>query len=413
VKLSQSFPAILDRVEERPTVETTKSPSRILAVLSDEGFVANPYPGYGMLTSEAPLFWSTPTDLLVSSHQLCREVLTDAVAFGQHHGPYPSFAKMNPPEHTRLRRLVSRVFTPRAIESYKHRISYFVDQLLDDLVSRGEMNLIADFAQPLPTLVITDMLGVPYEDGVLWEKWANAIHTHATVPMFLGLSRSADLHKVAGAAAEEEREYFREIVARRRLERSDDIISLLVAAEEDGDHLTEDELLYTLVLLLGAGHHTSVNLIGNGMHALLSDPQQVEALRADPTMLDNAIEEMLRIDPPLQAEPRIARADATIGGVSVPEGTTVHCLLAAANRDPAVFDRPNTFDIHRPNAKQHLSFSVGIHHCLGAPLARAEGTIAIGEMLRRMPGLRATGIGQQDGLYRLRGLASLPVAWSA
>jgi cytochrome P450 len=393
---------------------TTANPeAEIRELLSDASFVADPYDAYGTLLERAPLFWSTPGDLLVSPHELCREVLTNAEVFGQRPAAYPNFHSMDPPEHTRLRRLVSRVFTPRAISAYRHRIEHFAGKLLDDLAPRGAMDLIEDFARPLPTLVITEMLGVPYEDGELWEKWANAIHAHTAAPEFLGLSKPAELAVPAAAAAAEESSYFRTLVAKRRKDRSDDIISLLVAEEEDGDRLSEDELLYTLVLLLGAGHHTSVNLIGNGMRALLLDPAQLERVIADPGLIGNAIEEMLRIDPPVQAEPRKVLADTFIGQERVQAGTIVQCLLGAANRDPKVFQAPDKFDVARPNAKQHLSFSVGIHHCLGAPLARAEGQIAIGELLRRLPGLRLSGPPERDDLYRLRGLAKLPVAWTA
>jgi cytochrome P450 len=393
---------------------TTVNPETgILELLSDPSFVADPYGAYRTMLERAPLFWSTSGDLLVSSHELCREVLTNDEIFGQRPAAYPNFHSMDPPEHTRLRRLVSRVFTPRAISAYRHRIEHFTRKLLDDLAPSGAMDLIDDFARPLPTLVITEMLGVPYEDGELWEKWANAVHAHTAFPEFLGLRKQADLAVPAAAAAAEEAGYFRALVAKRRKDRSNDIISLLVSAEEDGDCLTEDELLYTLVLLLGAGHHTSVNLIGNGMRALLADSAQLERVIADSALIDNAIEEMLRIDPPLQAEPRKALVDTFIRDERVPAGTIVHCLIAAANRDPRVFERPDVFDVSRTNVKQHLSFSVGIHHCLGAPLARAEGQVAIRELLRRLPGLRLAGPAERDGLYRLRGLAKLPVAWTA
>lgn len=389
----------------------TAGSDEIRDVLAARDFVENPYPAYERLLKESPIYWSSPTDLLVAEMDTCRRILSDPATFGQKKASYPNFHSMNPPEHTRLRKLVSRVFTPRAIHNYRHRIEFFVDRLLTELQPRGQMELISEFAQPLPTLVITEMLGVPYEDGELWETWANAIHQHTAVPEFLNLQKSAELIETAAKAAKDETEYFRALVAKRRVKRSDDIVSLLVSAEEDGDHLSEEELLYTLVLLLGAGHHTSVNLIGNGMRALMGDPVQYRQLCEDPALIDNAIEEMLRFDPPLQGEPRVALQDAEIEGVKVPEGTVVHCLLAAANRDPSVFENPSNFRIDRDNAKNHIAFSLGIHHCLGAPLARAEGQIAFRELVKRMPSLRAAGDAKSDGLYRLRGLASLPLEW--
>ncbi|MEU8803243.1 cytochrome P450 [Spirillospora sp. NPDC048819] len=381
-------------------------------LISGPEFVEYPYDAYRRLTADAPVYRASDDHLLVCGFKLCQEILTDSATFGQRPAAYPNFHSMDPPEHTRLRRLVSHGFSPRAIRAYQHRIEYFADQLLTGLKPRGRMNLIKDFALPLPTLVITEMLGVPYADGELWEDWANAIHRHTAIPEWVDTPKSRELVTAAAAAATAETEYFRKLVDERRRHRGEDLISVLVAAEEDGDRLSEEELLYTLVLLLGAGHHTSVNLIGNGMRALLAEPAQFALLRARPDLIDNAVEEMLRIDPPLQVEPRKALRDTEIAGEPVPAGTLVHCILAAANRDPAVFDDPDRFDVARPNAKRHLAFSMGIHHCLGAPLARAEGRTAVRELLSRLDGLRLDGDSDHDGLYRLRGLADLPVAWT-
>jgi cytochrome P450 len=274
------------------------------------------------------------------------------------------------------------------------------------------MNLISDYALPLPTRVITEMLGVPAADGAIWEVWANAIHRHTARPEWFTTPNDGELTVAARNAVDAELDYFRALVAERRMSRGDDLISVLIAARDEGDRLTEEELLYTCILVLGGGHHTTVNLIGNGMKALLDAPDQLALLRCDPTLVENAVEEMLRFDPPLQIEPRLALRDTVVGGVPVAAGTMLHCILAAANRDPSVFPDPERFDITRPNVKKHLSFSLGIHHCLGAPLARAEGVTAVRELIRRLPDLHLDGPAVRDGLYRLRGLAELPVAWT-
>jgi cytochrome P450 PksS len=310
---------------------------------------------------------------------------------------------LDPPDHTRLRGLVQKAFTPRLVERMRERVASLTGELLDAALRRGRVDLIRDYALPIPTTIIAEMLGVPAGDRHRFHRWSEVIV--ATSPSGLGMAKA--IPSVFFFLR-----YIRRLVRARRAEPRDDLVSALAQAEEAGDQLSEDELLAMIFLLLVAGHETTVNLIGNGALALMKHPGQMERLRGDPSLAKSAVEELLRYESPLAtATERFAREDIPIGGVVIPRGEMVYAVLASANRDPRQFPDPDTLDVARePN--RHLAFGLGIHYCLGAPLARLEGEIAITALLRRAPGLR---LSVQPGELRwrrglvLRGLESLPV----
>jgi cytochrome P450 PksS len=313
---------------------------------------------------------------------------------------------LDAPDHSRLRALVHKAFTPRLIENMQARIQSLTDELLDAVERQGRMDLIRDYALPLPTTIIAEMLGVPARERHRFHRWSNALvsstsslwGTLKTVPRVMAFLRFIRRQVKAAQAAPR-----------------DDLTSALVTAHEAGDHLSEDELLSMVFLLLVAGHETTVNLIGNGVLALLEHPDQMDRLRDDPELITPAVEEFLRYDPPVHlASERYAREDVTINGVKIARGVFVHPLLASANRDERQFDRPDELDITRePN--RHVTFGLGVHYCLGAPLARMEGQIAINTLLRRLPALRLA-VPRDSLRWRpgmgLHGLAALPVAFS-
>jgi cytochrome P450 PksS len=313
---------------------------------------------------------------------------------------------LDAPDHTRLRSLVHQAFTPRLIENMQARIRSLAEELLDAVEVRGRMDLIRDFALPLPTTIIAEMLGVPARDQSRFHRWSNALvsstsslwGTLRTLPHVMAFLR-----------------YIGKLVKARQAAPRDDLTSALVLAHEAGDRLSEDELVAMIFLLLVAGHETTVNLIGNGVLALLEHPRQMERLRDDPGLIRPAVEEFLRYDPPVHfGSERYAREDVTIGGVTVARGAMVHPLIGSANRDERQFARPDDLNIARePN--RHVAFGQGVHYCLGAALARMEGQIAIDTLLRRMPELRLAV--PRDALRRrpgmgLHGLDALPVAFS-
>jgi cytochrome P450 len=300
---------------------------------------------------------------------------------------------------------VHMAFTPRLVENMRDRIQRLTNELLDGVQLRGRMDLIRDYAMPIPTTIIAEMLGVPVSERHKFHRWSNTIVS--TVP-----SRWGILTAIPSLIAF--LRYIRKLVRTRRVSPQDDLVSALVQAHEAGDELSEDELLAMISLLLIAGHETTVNLIGNGMLALMEHPQQMNRLRDDPALIKPAVEELLRYDGPVQtATERYTRVDVTIAGVTIPRGEMVFAALASANRDERQFDHPDTLDITRePN--RHLAFGQGVHFCLGAPLARLEGQIAINSLLRRIADLRLAVPGhalRRPGLV-LNGLKSLPVAFS-
>ena len=270
------------------------------------------------------------------------------------------------------------------------------------------MDLIEDLAYPLPVIVIAEMLGVPPEERDTFKRWSDDLVANMGPP---GMNPDQDLMKRAQTSSNEMADYFRERIAERRKAPREDLLSALIAAEERGEVLSEDEVLATCVLLLAAGNETTTNLIGNGMLALLRHPEQFQKLRDDASLTDTAVEEFLRYDGPVQATARVANEDVDIGGQKVEEGQMAMCVIAAANRDPAQFDDPETLDIARTENK-HIAFGFGIHFCLGAPLARLEGQAAIAALMQRMPNLRLENDEPAwNGNFILRGLRSLPVSF--
>jgi cytochrome P450 PksS len=397
--------------------------------LGSPAFKANPYPFYAKLRAGAPFYPLVMADKrtgwLATRYDDVVALLKDERFVNQERSvrtpeqaaraPWVPKAfkplqrnllSLDAPDHTRLRALVQKAFTPRLIESMRERIQSLTDDLLDAAIAQGRMDLIRDYALPLPAIIIAGMLGVPQRDRHRFHRWSNALVS--TRSSLWGILQT--LPRVVAFLR-----YIRRQVKARRAAPGDDLTSALVTAHEAGDRLSEDELLSMVFLLLVAGHETTVNLIGNGVLALLDHPEQMERLREDPELIKPAVEEFLRFDPPVHlASERYAREDVTIDGVTIRRGEFVQPLLASANRDERQFDRPDDLDITRePN--RHVTFGAGVHYCLGAALARMEGQIAINNLLRRMPDLRLAvpraRLRWRPGMG-LHGLAALPVEFS-
>ncbi|SRR6266545_2161453 len=314
----------------------------------------------------------------------------------------------DPPDHTRLRGLVSQAFTPRVIERMRSHIQEIVDRLLDRVQNAKAMDVIEDLAYPLPVTVICEMLGVPTEAHAGIRQWSADIARSLDA---IGMPSDEGVVKRGRLARQAMLDYFRGIIPERRQNPRDDLLSLLIAAEEQGDKLTEGELLITCNLLFVAGHETTVNLIGNGLFALLNHPDELDKLRENPTLIPSAVEELLRYDSPVQRTARITSTDVELDGRKIAKGSMVIAAIGAANRDPAHFPDPDRLDITRRD-NRHIAFGFGIHFCLGAPLARLEGQIAIGTLLRRMPWLKlATSAPEWRESSTLRGLKTLPVTF--
>ncbi|MDP3768706.1 MAG: cytochrome P450, partial [Dehalococcoidia bacterium] len=285
-------------------------------------------------------------------------------------------------------------------------IQEIVDELLDEIDDAQQFDLVRDLAYPLPVIVIAEMLGVAPEHRDRFKRWSDDIVATLGGPLV-----ASEVQERGRQSAFEMAEYFRAVIAERRTEPKEDLLSGLIAAEERGEVLSEEELLATCILLLAAGNETTTNLIGNGMLALLRNRDQLELLRSDPSLTQPAVEEFLRYDGPVQGTGRVALEEIEIGGQVMQEGELAFCMLAAANRDPAVFENPEQLDITRQN-NQHVAFGFGIHYCLGAPLARAEGQIAFETLLRRMPNPQlATEQLEWGGTFILRGLKRLPITF--
>jgi cytochrome P450 len=337
-----------------------------------------------------------------------RQAVTSAIGDGPLAESYSLwFLFQDPPDHTRLRGLVSKAFTPRAVENMRQKIEDVVEQLLDQQRGKATFDLMGSVAYQVPVLVICELLGVPEADRGRFSEWSAALAKGLdilSVPDPDSVRRGNEA--AAGLTA-----YFRQLIATRRTQPGDDLLTALIAAEEAGDRLTEDELLATCVLLFFAGHETTVNLIGNGILALLRWPDQLDRLRKEPALMGGAVEEMLRYDSPVQRTGRVALEDLELNGRFFQAGWRVNMLVGAANRDAAQFPDPDRLDVTRANASQHLSFATGIHYCVGAPLARLEAQLAIAALLRRYSDLRLAG---ERPAYRptfvLRGLSRLEVA---
>jgi len=313
----------------------------------------------------------------------------------------------DPPDHTRIRKLFQAAFTRKALAALEERIVKLVDGYLDQLEDQGKMELVSELSFRLPVQVVCDMLGVRPEDRILIRDWAIAI--------LGGLEPTLTEEQFAtgNTSVEDFKAYLRDLVRERRKRPGDgkdgEVLTALMAAEEDGEKLSELELLHNCIFLLNAGHETSTNMVSHGVHELLNHPQEAQRLRDNPELIEDCIEEILRYQAPIQINNRRALADTELSGVKLPEGTIIHLMLGAANRDPSQFPDPDRFDIgRRPN--RHLSFGLGIHICAGNSLARIEGRIVFEKLINRFPRLRATGPAVLSNRVRFREIKELPIA---
>jgi pimeloyl-[acyl-carrier protein] synthase len=386
----------------------------------DPAFVADPYPTYHRLRAEDPVHHSPLGFWVLTRYEDVVAVLRDprfakeaiaavvAARLGRAPAAPLSMLDRDPPDHTRLRSLVSKAFTPRVVEALRPHIQKIVDSLLDRVAGANAMDLIEDFAYPLPVIVICEMLGVPFEDHERFKQWGLDIARGLDSIL---LPPDSDVARRSDAARSALTAYFRELIAERRASPRADLLSGLIAAEEVGDRLREDELLATCILLLVAGHETTVNLIGNGTLALLRHRDQLRRLRKDPGLIASAVEELLRYDGPVQRTARVSGEDVAIAGRTIAKGELVMPFIGAADRDPAQFPDPDRLDITRTD-NRHIAFGWGIHFCLGAPLARLEGQIALNTLVRRLPKLAlATDKPEYRESLTLRGLSTLPVCF--
>jgi len=389
-------------------------------------FIRNPYPYYERLRTTDPVHVTEHGMYLTSRHADVSLVMRDK-RFGKdyvnrmqrRYGPdimkepvFRNFAltmlQQDPPDHTRLRGLVAKAFTARRVEDMRPRIQQIVDENLDHIIPQGKMDLIEDFAFRLPVTVICDMLGIPPEHRQMFYTGArDSRRIVEPVPM------TPEEIKEGNARQAMAKMYFEQLFELRRKDPGDDLTTQLLHAEEDDSKLSNEELYANIILLFGAGHETTVNLIGNGLLALFRNPDQLALLKAKPELITNAIEEFLRYDSSVQMTGRTTLEDVELGGRHIPKGEGVLCLLGSANHDPAVYpDHPERLDIVRPNVRP-LSFGGGIHHCLGAQLARIEAEVAISALLRRIPNLRLDDAENAEWRqsFVLRGLKRLPASW--
>ena len=396
-------------------------------LLTSHEYAQDPYPIYHLLRREAPVYWSevwgcwiltryhdivstlhqpkqfTSVGRLTAAMELPQQLQERLQPLVRHYSQ--GLINVDPPDHSRMRQLVHQAFTPRTISQLGDYVQGIVERLIDDAQDRGEMDIIWDFAYPLPVTVIAEMLGVPAADHEKLKRWSGEIvefmATPKPEPEVLLSSQEALLAL---------REYFKAVFKLRRTQPKDDLISNLVAVEQAGDRLTEEELVSTCVTILIGGHETTTFLISTGMLALMEHPDQLEKLQKDPGLAATAVEEMLRYDGPFQRNRRVLTQDADLGGQRLRKGQLVMQMLGAANRDPEVFPSPDDFDIERsPN--KHVAFGFGPHFCLGAPLARLEAPIAINALLRRLPNLQVATdtLVWKNNVFR--GLERLPVTF--
>lgn len=405
-------------------------------LLIDPALQADPYPHYEKLRTGAP-FTAGAFSRLTVHHHVCADILRSddfGVVAAQPAalplllrlalrvagpppdvGPLepPSMLAVDPPQHTRYRRLVTRAFTAKAVTALRGRVEEIADELLDGLEREarrtgGPVDLVAGYASLLPVTVISEMLGVPVSMRQQVLAWGDG----AAPSLDLGLRWPT--HRAVERDIAESTAWMREHLRRLRREPGDNLLSRLVTvADDDGTGLSETELLATAMLVFGAGFETTVNLIGNGAALLFAHPDQRRLLAEDPSLWSNAVDEMLRFEPPVERTARRARRETAVHGVDIAAGELVVTVLAAANRDPKVFDDPHAFDVTRANAKEHLSFSSGIHYCLGAALARMEGEIALRALFERFGDLAPAGTPERRGTRILRGYAAMPVTLGA
>ena len=392
----------------------------------EPGFTEDPYPQYRELRAHDPVHQTLLGFWFLSKHDDVNRFLRDPALSVEDEKAGPSVfdamfdeamqdrmarraeAMLNrdPPDHTRLRRLVSKAFTPRRISELRPRIQELVDDALDKAEANGSMDLIGDLAFPLPFAVISEMMGMPPDiDTVKLREWSGMLVRTLEPPSDLDL-----LRRIA-EAGEKMEALVREAIAWKRDNFGDDLLTALITAEDEGDVLSDEELIAQVTLLYIAGHETTVNLIGNGTLALLRNREQLERLQQDPALAHGAIEELLRYDPPVQMSRRITLEDVEVRGRTIPKGTFVICGLASANRDEEKFG-PNSeeLDITREDASHHVAFGGGVHYCLGAALARLEAEVAVGSLVARFPNITQAGEPVYNGRINLRGLDNLPLS---
>jgi pimeloyl-[acyl-carrier protein] synthase len=399
-------------------------------VLLTPEFLADPYAVYHQMRSEAPVYWSERfkawmltryADVKSTLHdprmrsrerigailsQLPESARAEMKPLSDHLTKWVAFT--DPPDHTRLRTLVDKAFTPRMIANLRRPIQSIVDELLVQVAHAGRMDVVQDFSFPLPATVISSMLGIPRADHGRFKKWSGDIANFVSAG---GIN--IDVARQAQQSVIELADYFQGIIRDRRQTPQDDLISRLVAAEEQGEKLSEDELFAMFVQLFFAGHETTTGLINNGLLALLRNPEQKRKLQNDPTLIASAVEEFLRYDTSVQRQARVAAEDIEIDGHTIRKGQYVLQFIAAANRDPAVFPNPDTLDVAR-TGNRHLAFGYGSHFCIGGPLARLEGQIAMGTLLQRMPNIELAcevATLEWEPLMALRKLKLFPVTF--
>jgi cytochrome P450 len=398
--------------------------------LLSPAFIEDPYAKLHELRDSAPVLWSSAvggwvltryddvvrtfkdTDTFGNAGRMIRVLnhlepasQTKLEPFRRHYETQ-GLIHSDPPDHTRIRRLVLKAFTPPAIEAMRPQIQGIVDELIDGMELRGHAELIEEFAFALPVTVLATILGVPRSDAPQFRRWADDLLA------FQGRNKPAEATLLTSQAMLiEARDYLADLIVAKRADSDGSVLSQLVAAEAEGDKLSMDELLSTTVTFLVAGHETTTSLIGNGVLTLLQHPDQWEALKADPSLIPRAVEEILRFESPVARQPRLVRHDTELGNQQLKEGDVAFQMLGAANRDPAVFSRPDTFDIRRePN--RHIAFGLGPHFCIGAPLSRAEGQIALTTLATRMPDLEPDGAPRWDlDKPNSRVLRELAVRW--
>ncbi|MFE1011097.1 cytochrome P450 [Streptomyces sp. NPDC058794] len=392
----------------------------------DPSFVADPYPGYAELRERGRVHYHEPTDQwLVPHHADVSALLRDRRLgrtythrythedFGRtppppEHEPFRTLndhgmLDLEPPDHTRIRRLVSKAFTPRTVERLKPYVRSLADELVGRLVEAGGGDLLTDLAEPLPVAVIAEMLGIPESDRAPLRPWS------AEICGMYELNPSEETATRAVRASLEFSEYLRALIAARREKPGDDLVSGLIAAhDEDDDRLTEQEMVSTCALLLNAGHEATVNATVNGWWALFRNPAQLAALRADHSLVPTAVEELMRYDTPLQLFERWVLDEIEIDGTAIPRGAEVAMLFGSANHDPAVFTAPDRLDLTRRD-NPHISFSAGTHYCIGAPLARIELSASVTALLEHAPALRLAAEPERKPNFVIRGLKGLAV----
>jgi cytochrome P450 len=394
---------------------------RLLFNPFEPGFIENPYPAYQRLRDTSPVHESSfgvwilsryadvaallRSDQSVDPRNVGEGLFRDRLDRPENGIRRMSMLDRDPPDHTRLRKLVAKVFTPRSIAAMEPMITGLVDARLDQIADAGTADLVEELAFPLPFEVISRMLGMPPTDT------ARVRELSGKMVRSLEIITSQELQDAIAAAADEFHGILRDVIRWKRNHPADDLLTALIAAEEDGDTLTEGELIAQIQLLFVAGHETTVNLIGGGVHELLRNPDQLALLRQRPDLADNAVEEFLRYVSPVQFSRRVTLSPYRVGSEEIPPGKFVIAILASANRDDRFWGpdggRPR---LDRENARQHVTFGGGPHHCLGASLARLEARVAIGRLAWRFPGLAPAGEVEWNGRVNLRGPAHLPVA---